>query len=1475
MKARGKTLAILMAVLLLILSPGLVYADESGDSSTESEEFQYLNLFHYKLVDDELHITRAVDDPHYDEEGNIAFNDRCMITSLTIPETLPVDGVSYPVEYIDGSIWDGTGAFMDCFNLSYVKLPSTLRSIGDKAFSGCTSLTSVTLPDGLEYLGSSAFNSCTSLKSVNIPRGCRTHEYAGEQAYPGPFANTPALTSVTLEDGRETIGNGFFEYSGITQITIPDSVTSLGSWAFYGTENLETVNLSENSQLESIGWKAFSGSGLKSFFMPDTVSFVDVGAFAGCGRLETVRLSAAMTCNQYQTERGYDTGVFNGCDSLTNIIFPAGLTRIGRCWFFDSPIETMTIPATVTEIEDSAFRYCLNLEEVLFEDGCSLETIGSCAFRKDGALEEFDFPETIKTIGTQAFENCGLTSVVLPDSLETLHAGAFNGCGSLASVTIPANMTYDWGYNNGAFEGSNALKTVVFKPGVTKVDAGLFGWNEGLESIEIPEGVTAIGARAFRRAYSLKTIVLPQSLTQIDGEAFSDCTSLETMTFRGGRPTVESSICANVVATVYFGAWDEVPDNWGGDLTFVGEIPGVVDSSTLDVPESNRGSYVRPGNLTRARTSTSPRFPETWGSEWGGRWSRAMSDFRDLNEGYVGGMVIPGLSCTDVDGEECADMVPQGACQMGTYTLVSAYCKEASKSKGASGHQSVIYVLEGGRWKATLVLRGVRKGCHVGALAYSAVNDVVFIADSTTTDGAQHVRTLGGSVVREAVAADAYSALVEVGVGYAVGTNPSFLALGPEGGTLFVGDIGHDDDDLNWDRYFDSHMVGYQISEGELVDVTGRIGLPPRAQGVAFADARGTTQLVCSCSYGRTNRSSLYFAQLRGGSSSGFAVNGWRRVELPNMTEDLIPPSSLGGSLLGVLYESASTTYCPISTAEAALRRGLFPTDRMTALGAGILANAARADGRVVTQGLTTMADSTPDVVASGACGADAGWTLYDDGVLDVSGQGRMDDYGSAADAPWAALAGSIEKVYVGAAITHVGSRAFAELPALREVHVSDLVDANVFKVGEGAFAGDFALEVLSLPGAHALGEGWLPSDASELEVRTDSEDVAAACEGLAETHVHDFEQVGEVAATCGTDGCVVLHCSCGEEREGDVVPATGEHSYTEVGRVEPTTQEDGWVRWECQACGMVTVEDLPATGEDISTCDVSEIPDQPFTGSAVEPSVAVSLGGTALVAGTDYAVSYENNVEEGVATAVVSGVGSYCGTRAITFHIVDSVEPFFLDADPADDRNHGAEVDWMGRMGISTGWEVSGGREYRGMKNVTRCDFAAFLYRMADLSDDGARNDSIRLSDAEVRDVLAGVSDCAPEKTYHAMEVAWMIDSGISRGWPDKGKDTVSFRPMANVARQDMAAFLYRFADLADDGEQDQSLAMGPETVTFRDVKHGDTANHADEVEWLASVGVTKGWPVGGAYEFRGTRTVARQDMAAFMYRLHAYLNQ
>lgn len=193
------------------------------------------------------------------------------------------------------------------------------------------------------------------------------------------------------------------------------------------------------------------------------------------------------------------------------------------------------------------------------------------------------------------------------------------------------------------------------------------------------------------------------------------------------------------------------------------------------------------------------------------------------------------------------------------------------------------------------------------------------------------------------------------------------------------------------------------------------------------------------------------------------------------------------------------------------------------------------------------------------------------------------------------------------------------------------------------------------------------------------------------------------------------------------------------------------------------------------------------------------------------------------------------------------------------DEANHAPDVEWMALEGITTGWEMSDGtREYRGLRNVARCDLAAFLYRMAG---------SPSMSSTAVRAQLARMSD-VDESTLHYVEVCWMAREGITTGWPNPD-GTFRFMPYGTVARQDMAAFLHRFAYVLCGEDEADSWATGRASLT--DVDFYDEKNHGPDVAWLAETGISAGFPDG---TFRGGQNVARQDMAAFMKRLYDYMS-
>ena len=241
-----------------------------------------------------------------------------------------------------------------------------------------------------------------------------------------------------------------------------------------------------------------------------------------------------------------------------------------------------------------------------------------------------------------------------------------------------------------------------------------------------------------------------------------------------------------------------------------------------------------------------------------------------------------------------------------------------------------------------------------------------------------------------------------------------------------------------------------------------------------------------------------------------------------------------------------------------------------------------------------------------------------------------------------------------------------------------------------------------------------------------------------------------------------------------------------------------------------------------------------------------------------------------GVLCAVLAALLSV-SIAVLPAHAAGTAAGMFVDSSPDDEVNHGPDVEWLAEQGISIGWpRDDGGAEFRGSLSVARCDMASFLYRLADLRDDGIRDDSIALSQADEDAWLGVITDCDAD-TPHAPEIAWLASVGITRGWAhDDG--TFEFRPLQNVARQDMAAFLYRLADWLDgDGF---APAYGSDPLEFVDVFPGSSASHASEVRWLASWGISRGWVTSDAtYEFRGLTFVARQDMAAFLHRLYDVL--
>ena len=357
---------------------------------------------------------------------------------------------------------------------------ASVTSLLDNKYSGDIVIPESITYDGVTYrvtfIKDGAFYECTGLTSITIPNSVTS---IGHSA----FYKCSGLTALTIPNSVTTIGNGAFSTcDGLTSIEIPQSITNISDYAFAYCRGL--ISMTIPNSVISIGSGAFSDcSSLTTITIPNSVSSIGGGAFWGCSSLTSITIPSGVT--------SLGASVFEGCSSLSSINIPEGVTSIGMCAFCQcSSLTSVNIPNSVNYIGENAFT------------GSSLKSIV--------------IPNGVTSISDYAFSECfQLTSVTIPNSVTSIGIAAFLACYSLTSITIPNSVTY---IGNVAFEFSG-LKSITIPNGVTTICNGTFCMSD-LQSITIPSSVTSIGERAFYKS-RLESITIPSSVTTIGKDAFS------------------------------------------------------------------------------------------------------------------------------------------------------------------------------------------------------------------------------------------------------------------------------------------------------------------------------------------------------------------------------------------------------------------------------------------------------------------------------------------------------------------------------------------------------------------------------------------------------------------------------------------------------------------------------------------------------------------------------------------------------------------------------------------------------------------------------------------------------------------------------------------------------------------------------------------------------------------------------------------
>lgn len=490
----------------------------------------------------------------------------------------------------------GDKAFSGCTQLTNIVLPGSLKSIGIGSFSYCNSLTTITIPDSVTSIGASAFGDCSALTSITIPENVI---FIGANAFSGCSALTSVKwESISCQDFTQYDRPFSTSCDNFKLFTFGDKVEHIPSYLCQGMVGLTTLTFPES--LISIGSRAFYNClGLTSLIIPENVNYIGSEAFGvsfgKTSKIQSIEWNAIRVDNfgvnalVNKTVTDFKFGdkvelipsyICSGMYQITDITIPNSVTEIGEGAFMDSGITEINIPDSVTEIGGGAFRQCNNLKKIKLP--ASLTSINAELFLSCYNLTSIDIPNSVTSIDVMAFADCiGLTDITIPDSVTSIAAEALYGCTNLSSLIVGEGVKSfgepkdEWnilpvcfGCTSINYIEWNAIKCndlptdqfmelfdseiqIVIGDKVEHIPAYLCNGMQRITAIDIPESVKSIGRGAFSGCSSLSGVTIPNGVTTIGDFAFANCKEFKTINIPGSVTHIGKSAfsgCENLIS---------------------------------------------------------------------------------------------------------------------------------------------------------------------------------------------------------------------------------------------------------------------------------------------------------------------------------------------------------------------------------------------------------------------------------------------------------------------------------------------------------------------------------------------------------------------------------------------------------------------------------------------------------------------------------------------------------------------------------------------------------------------------------------------------------------------------------------------------------------------------------------------------------------------------------------------------------------
>lgn len=342
----------------------------------------------------------------------------------------PINGTDIPyLQAVCGSFSETSGNISE-LDLSEADIVSGGDSYGIY-FSPTGDMVDLYTKDG--EIGTQMFYFCGTLTRVILPRSTAS-------IAPNAFEGT-MLESLVMpeENAAYTTRDGVLFDHAVTQLVkypalrgdadyaVPQSVSSIGDYAFEGSSNLHSVTLPDG--LASIGENAFANSRLERAELPSSVRRIGSRAFSGCQQLASVVLPSSVDA--------MGMGVFMGCTALKSAMLPEGATDVTQMFYGCKNLVKASLPATLTSIGNMAFQSCESLEKVSLRQG--IVSVGASAFDGCQNLSSISLPEGVREIGQRAFASCkGLDYLSFPATLDSVGDYVLSFASSHLSLVVGA-----------------------------------------------------------------------------------------------------------------------------------------------------------------------------------------------------------------------------------------------------------------------------------------------------------------------------------------------------------------------------------------------------------------------------------------------------------------------------------------------------------------------------------------------------------------------------------------------------------------------------------------------------------------------------------------------------------------------------------------------------------------------------------------------------------------------------------------------------------------------------------------------------------------------------------------------------------------------------------------------------------------------------------------------------------------------------